>query len=190
MLPEVYQHCHAFARYYCLSGARVAALLGFPWWQKPAGSASTQLALECPEVGVSQQCGVCSKLDKPARQPQATRTAQASFKGQCNCPGENLGSIMPCNFVLAMINSGLLGHLNIRGPLIISVSGRVVLGTSHPSHPVAVLLCTLTASKSGLCGHLDIQKSLAVVSVAWQCTELLAQTRLDGLLHGTTSKAP
>ena len=58
MLPEVYQHCHAIARYYCLSGARVAALLGFPWWQKLAGSATTQLALERPEVGVSQYLAV------------------------------------------------------------------------------------------------------------------------------------
>ena len=56
-LPEVYQHCHAIARYYCLSGARVAALLGFPRWQKPVGSASTQLALERSEVGVSQHLG-------------------------------------------------------------------------------------------------------------------------------------
>ena len=54
MLPEVYQHCHAIAHFYCLSGARVAALLGFPRWQKPTGSASTQLALERPEVGVNQ----------------------------------------------------------------------------------------------------------------------------------------
>ena len=55
MLPEVYQHCHAIARYCCLSGVRVAALLGFPRWQKPADSASTQLALERSEIGVSQQ---------------------------------------------------------------------------------------------------------------------------------------
>ena len=97
---------------------------------------------------------------------------------------------MPCNFVLGAIKSGLLGHLNIHGSLIISESGRVVLGTTRPSHPVAVFLCTLTASKSGLCCHLDIQSSLVVASVAWKCTELLAQTRLDGLLHGTSSKAP
>ena len=92
--------------------------------------------------------------------------------------------------MLAAIKSGLLGHLNMHGPLIISASGRVVLGTTHLSHPVAVPLCTLTASKSGLYGHMDIQTSLAVVSVARQCTELPAQTRLDGLLHGTSSKAP
>ena len=54
MLPEVYQHCHTIAHYYCLSGAQVAALLGFPWWQKPSEGANTQLALERPEVGLSQ----------------------------------------------------------------------------------------------------------------------------------------
>ena len=135
-------------------------------------------------------CGVCSKPDKPARQPQATRTAQASFKGQYNCPAVKLGSIIPCNFVLAVIKSGLLGHLNIHEPLIISACGRVVLGTTRPSHPVAVLLYTLTASRSGLCGRLDIQMSLAVVSVVRQCTGLPTQSHLDCLLHGTYSKAP
>ena len=81
---------------------------------------------------------------------------------------------MPRNFVLAIIKSGFLGHLNIHGPIIIIASGRVVLGTTRPSHPVAALLYTLTASKSGLGDHLDIQVPLAVVSVARQCTELLA----------------
>ena len=135
-------------------------------------------------------CGVCSKPDKPACQPQATRTVQASYKGQYNCPAEILGSITHCNFVLAVTKSGLLGHLNIHGLLIICASGRVVLGTTRPSHSVAVLLYTLTASQSGPWGHLDIQTSLAVISVARQCTKLLDQTRLDGLLHGTSSKAP
>ena len=58
-LPEVYQYCHAIARIYCLGGAQIAALLSFPRWQKPTGSASTQLALERQEVGVSQQSPPC-----------------------------------------------------------------------------------------------------------------------------------
>ena len=92
--------------------------------------------------------------------------------------------------MLAIIKSGLLGHLNIHGPIIISASGRVVPGTTRPSHPVAALLYILTDSKSGLRGHLDIQAPLAVVSVAWQCTELPAQSSLGGLLHGMSLKAP
>ena len=92
--------------------------------------------------------------------------------------------------MLTIIKSDLLGHLNIHGPIIISASGRVVPGTNRPSHLVAALLYTLTASKPGLRGHLDIQAPLAVVCVARQCTELPAQSRLDGLLHGTSLKAP